>query len=828
MPSYVGIDLGTTNSAICSFDGKNTRIWKSPEQNDVTPSAIYIDKRGNRYYGQKAYNQAAYNPANTATLFKRFIGTDAKLSFEDAGIEMSPEECSAEILRVLYGYLPEDIKGDPDSGTVITVPASFNLMKKEATMEAARLAGIGRVALMQEPVAAVMSILKGSPEDGLFMVYDLGGGTFDVSVAENIGGNVSLLAHGGIEMCGGRDIDRMLFDLVVLPWMRKQFSLPKDMSSEKKYAKLTRVAQWAAERAKIGLSFSESATIAMSEDEIRCEDLNGDEIYLDIELTRNQVDLLMNDLIGDTIRATKDTLAKAGLKAEDIRKIVFVGGPTNYKPLRDRVSASLGIPTNTDVNPMTAVAEGAAVFAESIDWESESHNRKAGTDSKQLEQGITLKYISRTPSESGKVIVLTDTDSEGFFVQFESTDTGWVSGKMPLVNKMSADLPLVSMGDNHFVAVVTDSSGNVCGEPQRMLITKTMASVGAIPASKSIGMEVMTKIGGESELVFLIEEGDSLPHKGVITVRAGKTIRSGSAEALNIKLWEGDLKHSVEDNRFIGVLKIKGKDIDAGMIPEGAEIECEYEITDSGQINLEASIPVIAATFRGHNLYSWQEGAGTPDKNEIAKAGRSILVSIMGILKHIAEPDLYAAKIKAASAANADLLADDDIEQIQKAAEDLNEARRVAGKYRKENRRLTQTSRLENYRRHYKAEIRDKAYEEERTEIENYFKLARESIERDGSMLEDILSDIWSMFGDIMWRQDSHVISIFRDYCSSESSYTDVEKYRELKEKGNAAIESGDIDELRYILNQMYRIRKHRSEESDITAVFDDANIIKG
>ena len=115
MSYYIGIDLGTTNSAICSYDGQNIRIWKSPEQNDVTPSAIYVDKRGNKYYGSKAYTQAPYNPTNSATLFKRFMGTSTKIYLEAADLTLTPEDCSAEILKVLYGYLPEEIKNDPES-----------------------------------------------------------------------------------------------------------------------------------------------------------------------------------------------------------------------------------------------------------------------------------------------------------------------------------------------------------------------------------------------------------------------------------------------------------------------------------------------------------------------------------------------------------------------------------------------------------------------------------------------------------------------------------------------------------------------------------------
>ena len=181
--NYVGIDLGTTNSVICTYNGKDIRLWKSPEQNDVTPSVIYIDKRGRKYYGAKAENQALYDPANAGTLFKRFVGTGEKIVFESSGVEMTAEECCAEILGQLYGYLPEKIRNDEETATVITVPASFNQMKKNAVLEAASKANLGKVALMQEPVAAVMSIMRHHNKNGRFIVYDIGGGTFDISIA---------------------------------------------------------------------------------------------------------------------------------------------------------------------------------------------------------------------------------------------------------------------------------------------------------------------------------------------------------------------------------------------------------------------------------------------------------------------------------------------------------------------------------------------------------------------------------------------------------------------------------------------------------------------
>ncbi|TKF98226.1 Hsp70 family protein, partial [Vibrio sp. F13] len=123
MKNFVGIDLGTTNSAIASFDGQKTKIWKSPEQNDITPSAIYLDRRGNKLVGQRAYEQAARSPSNSAVLFKRLMGTSTPIEFKAVHEVKTPEQCSAEVLKTLYGYLNEELRLDPETGVVITVPA---------------------------------------------------------------------------------------------------------------------------------------------------------------------------------------------------------------------------------------------------------------------------------------------------------------------------------------------------------------------------------------------------------------------------------------------------------------------------------------------------------------------------------------------------------------------------------------------------------------------------------------------------------------------------------------------------------------------------------
>jgi molecular chaperone DnaK len=433
--TFVGVDLGTTNSAICSYDGETVRLYKSPEQHDVTPSAIFIDKRGNKYVGSRAYNNAARNPDNAATLFKRLMGTSTPVQLPAVNLTLTPEQCSAEILRVLFGYLPEEIREDARTGTVITVPAAFNQMQKDSTMSAADAADIGRVALMQEPVAAVMSIMRQRKSDGVFVVYDLGGGTLDIAVAESISGRVSVLAHGGIAMCGGREFDLILFDNVVKPWLCSHFDLPEEFAVSEQFKSLRRMAIWAAERAKIELSQKDQAAISLPETELGVKDLSGEEIYLDITLNRGLFDELISPKIEESVEAARDTIEKAGLTPHDVERIVFIGGPTHYKPLRDRAASELGIAPSADVNPMTAVAEGAAIFAESIDWTSTSRGRKSvrGGITAQGRVQLSFTYIARTPDRKAKIIAkLGGAAPSGAEFQVDSLDTGWSSGRMPL------------------------------------------------------------------------------------------------------------------------------------------------------------------------------------------------------------------------------------------------------------------------------------------------------------------------------------------------------------------------------------------------------------
>ena len=835
MNNFVGIDLGTTNSAICSYNGSETRIGKSLEQNDVTPSAIYIDQRST-YFGLRAYNMAPYGPDNSAILFKRFMGTSTPIQLSAVNRTMTPEECSAEVLKVLFGYLDEEIRNDPDIGTVITVPAAFNQMQKDATMQAANMAGIGNVALMQEPVAAVMSVMQSRNTDGMFLIYDLGGGTLDIAIAESIGGRVNLLEHGGIAMCGGRDFDRVLVDNVVRPWLLENFDLPDDLSVNPNFKSLIRLATWVTEKAKIELSSREEAVISLSESQTGgARDLNGDEIYLDIPLQRDTYDSLIAEHINETINCARETLSKAGLTPHDVERIVWVGGPTHYKPLRDKVAFELGIPGSMDVNPMTAVAEGASLFAESIDWSSDNRLRKDSRGQISSED-ITFNYIARTPTGTAKIAVQIKGEViPGSEFQIDSADTGWTSGRLPLEEGTTIDVTLTRNGDNTFNVLVFDSVGGpIVLEENTIIIARTAAIVDAIPASHSVAVVVLEKLdAGQEKLIYLVRSGDPLPKKGREVFKAGESLEAGASHSLNFVLREGDIGTPITDNRFIGVMKIKGSDFNYGVIPVGADLVCAYEIQDSGLINLEVSVPDIGSTFSDINYYSPQEGQidYTSASVQVAEDAEQTMNRIDAISEVVDDLRLEEMRQRLESAITLSP-EEADPEKVKEAEQKVQDAKMRLAQVRKEHLKEMRQIELAGVISRFDDDVRQYARPSEITAFHNLTETAQLSIDNNDNDFEDHLGELRNRNFDILWRQDWYVIQWFKRLVGSPHLFADKHRFEELSNVGTQLIRSydhkveslppeqraefapldalEDIEKLRDIFWQMWRLRIDR------------------
>ncbi len=828
--NYVGIDLGTTNSAICSYDGETVRLYKSPEQHDVTPSAIFLDKRGNKYVGSRAYINAARNPDQAATKFKRFMGTNTPIELPGVQRTMKPEECSAELLRILFGYLPEDIRNHEDVGTVITVPAAFNQMQKDATTEAATMAQIGQVALMQEPVAAVMSVMRQRKHDGLFCIYDLGGGTLDIAVAQSIAGRVSLLAGGGIAMCGGTDFDRNIFDAVVKPWLLKQFSLPEDFAGQPGYKSFVRMGLWAAEKAKIELSQREESLISLSETELNVRDRNGQEMFLDILLTRKQLDDLIAPRVTESIQAARETLRKAGYEPHDIERLIFVGGPTQYKPLRDKVAFELGIAASTEVNPMTAVAEGAAIFSESIDWSTKNRGRKSarGTITVDGPLAISFAYASRTPDIKAKILArVTGAVAAGSEFQIDCLDTGWSSGRIALCDGAAIEVTLSRPGENRFKVFVFDSSGApMTLTHNQLLIARTAATVDAIPASHSISVAAKNKIGGAIDAAYIIREGDPLPKKGVILFRAEESLKAGSPGSLNFQLWEGDCTNPITDNRFIGLFKITGKDFSESVIAAGAELQCHYEVLDSGQIILEVSVPSISGSFHsGRNFYSRQEGQ--IDYNQASKLilqeSNQVLERVEEMASKIDDPRLKEARDRLSRAEAAGAV--QDPESAKQAMDDIQQIKRLLAETRQGHLKVIRQIELDKAVSFFETYVKPHARPSEISVFENLVKTAQRTISASNNEFESHVDDLRSQNFIILWRQDWFVLDRFKMLAEAIHQFPHVQEHAQLVAMGTEVLKANDMDKLRDIVMQLDAARIGTTGDGDMVAT---TNIVRG
>ena len=823
MRTYVGIDLGTTNSVVCTYDGKETHVLKSPDQNDVTPSAIYVDRRGHRFIGRKAFEMAPGNDKNSATLFKRFMGTNRKYSLGEGGTEMTPEECSAELLRYLYHYLPEEVQRDPETCTVITVPAAFNQVKKEATLGAAKRAGIGKVRLMQEPVAAVMSILKKNEPERLFLVYDLGGGTFDVSLAEHAAGRVSLLAQGGREMCGGRDWDLRVFEGLVVPWLHERFDLPVNFEQRAEYARLRRVSLFAVEQAKIALSREESSLIQADEDMIHTQDQSGVEIYLDLELSRRDLDAIVKDTVEQTSAVAREVMKNAGVEPSDVGRIVFVGGPTAYQPLQDAVSEELKIPRGVQVNPMTAVAEGACIYAESIDWDQEMSGRKESFASCSA-GNIKINYEARTAKEKGKIALVSE-DGEERVARVFREDDGSEAASAVFREKAVLEVSLPDIGEYAFrVSVLRPAAGEESAE--RIVITRTLATVQAIPASHSVAVRTLKNLDGDTKAVYLVQVNDPLPKIGTVVFRAGQKLMAGSDGALVFTLWEGEIPEPIEENRYIGTCRIPGSALPDGVVQTGDEIICEYEMDESGALRLGVNIPSVGYSAPTANFYSSSEGEEDLSNGVwILKEANRLLQRIAEIQQQISDIRLFRAHRNLVRIRQT-VQKSEDPETIQSAGSMLLDCRKDLAYVRRDHLKEMRRLDLDHVCRLFEI-VRSKADPVDTAAFDNLKESAEIAIRTGSPDFETILKKMDRITGRTQWNVDSYVELHFYGLENTPGAFEDhKEQYEKLRKEGRKCIDIGDYGKLRTVVNQMYGIRKTRQPQVDSEQMLEDVNVI--
>jgi molecular chaperone DnaK len=821
---YLGIDLGTSNSAVVGNADGALRLFKTSDGRDVLPSALFIDRRGHRFVGTKAYDQGLLAPQNVAMGFKRLMGTSTPIMLEGSGIDLSPEEASTEILRTLVGQANAEAGEFELEGSVITVPAAFNQMQSEATIRAARAARLERVGLLQEPIAAALASLeKAKNKDGQFLVYDLGGGTFDVALVRSFKGAVTILAHEGINMLGGRDFDKSILNAVIRPWLLEKFDLPDDFQKAKSFQRLMRLAQLKGEQAKIELSSATEATIFVSEDEARTTDQAGEEIFIEVPLTRRVLDGLIEDRIDDSIALCRKVLADNGLTHEDIDRVVLIGGPSKMPTVRERVPAELGIAADLMTDPMTAVARGAAIFAESRSWDGEGvSQRKSTMGSAQTKGDVSVKYEfeARTAGNEARIKArVTSGDASGYRVSARSAH-GRDTGELDLSQSPVLKVALDEDGTNRIKIIVTDVSGAPVPSASATLeIVRVAATSAGTPATHALAVKTVdsSSTTSRNHLEKLLKKGDTLPCGGSKRFRAAKTLRAGEPDSIDVEIFQqAEGVPEPELNLFVGSARINSSILDEGQVlRRGDEVVLHWSADENGLLKVSLELPSLEMHLPDFQIYD--PGLGQRDFS--GEDGRTLVGEALAQADNDIETlqedlgERAAAEIAELRRRQQRLLdkygSSDDPEDMRSVSEEARHVRQDASRLRHSApfRKAALSAELARVSAMF-AEWAHEADASMEARAEQLKSTAKSAIaDQDHATAERAINELEALTMEILQRMPEFIVGHFGLVAKQRHFASDAELHDRLVERGIAEAEAGEIEALRQTIFEIYRNR---------------------
>jgi len=578
-PLYVGIDLGTTNSAAAVFDGERVAVVRNAQGGTVTPSVVRIDKQGRITVGTRARRFLEQDGLNTAAEFKRLMGTDKEIEFPTAGVSKKPQELSAEILKALRQDIVDQI-GAPIARAVISVPALFELPQSSATSEAARLAGFERVELLQEPIASALAAGWRAEDDGAgtWLVFDFGGGTFDASLLETRDGLLRVVGHDGDNFLGGRD-----FDWRITEHLASQLSVVP-MRKNPEHAAALRALRMAAEDAKIELSRSDRAQVTLAQPLL----IDGQDVEVDLELTRATVEGLCAPLIDRALDVCVRLLTASGLGPGRLSRIVLVGGPTVMPLVRARVAARLEAPIAEGHDPMTLVAQGAALYAATAGLDG-----RAADKPNVIGRQVWLQYPAvssdLTPHVVGKFVG----ENAPAKVKLVRQDGAWSSADAHVGDDgtwLTSVTLLPRRACTFDIQAFNDAGDKIPVSPPTLTIVQGL-TIGDPPLSRTLGVAL-----ANGHVQVYLERGAPLPARRTFTHHAVETIAKGSKESvLRIPIVQGELD-AAHLCRLVGTLDIGG-DAVKDTVPTGSPVEVTIELDRGGRMSARALVPAIGQVF---------------------------------------------------------------------------------------------------------------------------------------------------------------------------------------------------------------------------------------
>ena len=824
---YLGIDLGTSNSVVAGIENGEARVYRPADGGEVLPSVIYFDKRGHRLYGRRAHDQALVSPDNVAAGFKRLMGTSTPIEVKGADVKLTPEECSAEIIRQLLGQAATETGNEEVTGCVITVPAAFNQMQSEATLRAAKMAGLDRVDLLQEPIAAAMASMEGAKRSGQFIVYDLGGGTFDVALVQAINGEVNVIAHQGINMLGGRDFDRLIVNEIVRPWLAENFDLPENFQRDAQYRRLIRIAQLAAEKAKIDVSAKDDTSIFASEDEIRLTDQSQMEIHLDVPFTREQLESLIREPVMQTIDLIRNLLKENNYSHDDIDRIVFIGGPSRIPLVRQMVSEQLGIAADLKTDPMTAVAVGAAYYCESREWNTENVSApkaKMANVTMPDDPGLTFQYAQRTADDKTTVTlyVAGGDDTGGRRLRLFSKD--WDSGALPLTDGLTISVPLKAMGEHVFTAQVLNKSG--VEEPeheQKLAITRLVATAASIPVAQTIAVKALDHAFAQNNILLpLVTKGEILPATGRVRFKSARNLRPHEGGFISFEVFQVEYPEKLDLNLCVGVFRIGGDDLpDAYVVKDGDIITFDWRMSDSGILEatvhlddgvhgpLELKAPRFYAPQAGQVSFAGEQGVKFAAS--LLKQGDEEWGDLAGAAGPEGGPEVTVLRTRLMDQRETLNEAAQDPEILRRIAEETRFIRQDIARVGRKHRNAILQRRLGKMTAVFNRIARAHAEKAEAARFDNHAFKVQQIID-DGApeAYDDAdlhLTEMRDLFFNAAWRNADYIYTWFKRLASEPYLFPDAQEFAGMTREGEELVAKGDKAGLKNLVGKMLAAR---------------------
>lgn len=808
-----GIDLGTTNSLIAKCVNGKVEVFKNPIGHRETLPSVVGFRKERILVGEKAREYVEKDAANVFAGFKRKMGTSENFFVPNLTDFRSPIQLSSIVLAELKNFI---YTGEVPQSVVITIPASFDTVQSNATKQAGYDAGFKEVILLQEPIAASLAFVNKDSEaieDGQWLVYDLGGGTFDVALVKVEYGEMKIIDHEGDNYLGGLDFDNLIIEKLLVPEIEKLGSFAdlsnQLKSSSGKYNKLYYELLYKAEEAKILLSSSKSTEV-----EFEVEDDNGKEINAYITITQDDFNAVIKSRINDTITFTKSILQKNNLTASDIKETILIGGSTYIPLVRTLLQTELGIDVNASVDPTTAVVIGAAFYAstKTSNYSNDSNLNIADTSEIVAPIEVKMAFQKNTNEKEEYFSALITGNYENMLYRIIRDDGGFDSGLKPVANRIEELLTLLPGSLNTFNLKFFDNKQQpIAVNVPAIQIVQGKFSIYGQPLPNDICLEVDDVENNTTLLELIFEKNAILPIKKTISKTISRTIVKGSDDQLLINVLEGSRYSTPQSNLSIGVIVIDGKRLDADLI-KGSDVDLTFEITESRDIKINAYInitdkeynQVFTPTTRNVNLKRLQE-----EVDYLLRIGKKNVATVI-------EDENYEAGSQLQKAV-------DKLEEIKDKLKTMNDDDVTDEKYQLDDqkRKLAyiidaagKEDRLRETKEEYFGWKSSTEYYLQRVNNESLLKRFHQITSSETEFLngsETVIKrktdELRSLTWDIRKKDLDYVTNLFLYYSfKDDAEYKDPKRIKQLKERGDGAIERKSCEELLNVVYQMYEL----------------------